>query len=214
MGLLVLVAAVWLYDPARISYPGAYTLLPCAATAALVAAGTGSGSAPNRWLAWPPLVLVGLLSYSLYLWHLPLLTFAAYYSITPLTALERVATIAGIFALAAVSWRFIEQPVRQRVVFKSRRALLLGASVVSALVLAIGSLLWHSDGFPQRLPAAERALLFTPDVTAIAALHDPVAGADPRRSGLPVWPADSRRGRAPCCGATATRCPCCRLSGN
>ena len=167
-GLIVLVAAVGLYDSARISYPGAYALLPCAATAGLVAAGSGAGSAPNRWLAWPPLVFVGLISYSLYLWHLPLLTFAAYYSIEPLTALERAAVITCIFALAALSWRFIEQPVRDRALFKSGRALILGASAASALVLVAGALLWHSDGFPQRLPAPERALLFTPDASAIA----------------------------------------------
>ena len=156
-----------LYDPQRISYPGPYTLLPCAATATLVAAGSGAGSATNRLLAWPPLVFVGLISYSLYLWHLPLLGFAAYYSITPLTALGRAAVIACIFALAALNWRVIEQPVRQRAVFKSRRALLLGASTASALILTAGLLLWNSDGFPQRLPAPERALLGVPDVRDI-----------------------------------------------
>jgi peptidoglycan/LPS O-acetylase OafA/YrhL len=166
-GLAVLAATVWLYDPERISYPGPYTLLPCAATAALVVGGTGAGSASNRSLAWPPLVFVGLISYSLYLWHLPLLEFAAYYSITPLSALGRAAVIGCTFALAALSWRVIEQPVRQRAHFKSRRALFLGASTASALVLAAGLLLWNSDGFPQRLSPSERALLNTPDTSAV-----------------------------------------------
>jgi peptidoglycan/LPS O-acetylase OafA/YrhL len=163
-GVAVLVATVWLYDPERISYPGPYSLLPCAATALLLAAGTGAGSAPNRLLAWSPLVSIGLISYSLYLWHLPLLGFAAYYSIAPLSGFERAAVIAGVFALGALSYSVIERPVRQRTFLKSPRALLLGASAASALVLAAGLLLWNSDGFPQRLSAPERALLGTPDI--------------------------------------------------
>jgi peptidoglycan/LPS O-acetylase OafA/YrhL len=164
IGLTVLAATAWLYDPVRISYPGAYTLLPCTAAAALVAAGTGAGTTVNRLLAWPPLVFVGLISYSLYLWHLPLLTFAAYYSLTPLTAFGRAAVIACTLALAALSWRFIEQPVRQRVLLRSRRTLFLGAGTASALMLAAGLLLWNSDGFPQRLPEPEQALLGPPEV--------------------------------------------------
>ena len=167
--LAVLAATVWLYDPYRIAYPGAYALLPCAATAALLVAGTGAGSAGSRLLAWQPLVFVGLISYSLYLWHVPLLTFAAYYSLTPLTALERAGVIGATFALAALSWRLIEQPVRQRALFRTRRGLLLGATTASVLVLSVGCLLWRSNGFPQRFPAPERAFLIAPDFSAVAA---------------------------------------------
>jgi peptidoglycan/LPS O-acetylase OafA/YrhL len=167
--LAVLAATVWLYDPYRIAYPGVYALLPCAATAALLASGAGAGSVTNRLLAWRPLVFVGLISYSLYLWHLPLLTFAAYYSLTPLTALERAGVLGATFVLAALSWRLIEQPVRQRVLFKSGRGLLLGAGTASVLVLSVGCLLWRSEGFPQRFPAPERAFLIAPDFSAVAA---------------------------------------------
>jgi peptidoglycan/LPS O-acetylase OafA/YrhL len=163
-GVAVLVAAVWLYAPARISYPGPYTLLPCAATAALLVAGTDAGSATTRLLAWPPLVFIGLISYSLYLWHLPLLGFATYYSIGPLTAVDCAAVIACIVGVGALSYRVIEQPVRQRAFLKTPRALLLGSGAASALVLAVGLLLWNSDGFPQRLSAQERALLVAPDI--------------------------------------------------
>ena len=161
--LAALAAAVWRYDPAQLAYPGAYTLLPCLATAALLMAGRGAGSVPNRLLAWPPLVFVGLISYSLYLWHLPLLALASYYSIGPLSALQRTGVLSATFALAVLSWRLIEQPVRQRALFRSPRALLRAAILASAVVLAAGLLLWRSDGFPQRLSVPERALLVTPD---------------------------------------------------
>ena len=74
-GLLGIAIAVHFYTSA-IRYPGTAAMLPCMASAALLA--TGSGPRPalvNRMLSWPPLVFIGLISYSLYLWHQPLLAF-------------------------------------------------------------------------------------------------------------------------------------------
>jgi peptidoglycan/LPS O-acetylase OafA/YrhL len=83
--LLGMAFVVHLYTEETL-YPGTAAMLPCLSTAALIA--TGSGSRPalvNRLLSWPPLVFIGLISYSLYLWHQPLLTFVSYYRIAPLT---------------------------------------------------------------------------------------------------------------------------------
>ena len=66
-------------------YPGIPAILPCVATGALII--TGDDSRPalvNRVLWWRPLVFVGLISYSLYLWHRPLFVLVAYYHIEPL----------------------------------------------------------------------------------------------------------------------------------
>ncbi len=80
-GLLGIAIVVHLYT-AQTPYPGTAAMLPCLATATLIA--TGGGPRPalvNRMLSWPPLVFVGLISYSLYLWHQPLLVFVNYYRI-------------------------------------------------------------------------------------------------------------------------------------
>jgi peptidoglycan/LPS O-acetylase OafA/YrhL len=162
-GLLALAFAVCCYNPARISYPGAFTLAPCLATAALISTGGTERAVVNRLLAWRPLVFVGLVSYSLYLWHQPLLIFAADYHITPLSVPARLGVLGCAFVLALLSWRFIEQPVRRRTLFRTTRALLVAAVLASAAVTAVGLVLWNSQGFPQRFSPAARALLGNPD---------------------------------------------------
>jgi peptidoglycan/LPS O-acetylase OafA/YrhL len=162
-GVLVLALSVCYYDPARISYPGAFTLAPCLATAALISTGGTQRAAVNRVLAWGPLVFVGLVSYSLYLWHQPLLIFAADYHITPLSVPARLGVLGCAFVLALLSWRFIEQPVRRRTLFRSTRALLVASVLASATVAAVGLMLWNSQGFPQRFAPAARAFLGNPD---------------------------------------------------
>jgi peptidoglycan/LPS O-acetylase OafA/YrhL len=164
-GLLGIAIAVHFYTSA-IRYPGTAAMLPCMATAALLA--TGSGPRPalvNRMLSWPPLVFVGLISYSLYLWHQPLLVFANYYYIAPLRPAATAALLVATLLVATASWRFIERPVRARILMKSTRTLLVGAGVGSAGILLAGLVLWNSDGFPQRLPPETRGLIVSMTAT-------------------------------------------------
>jgi peptidoglycan/LPS O-acetylase OafA/YrhL len=156
--LLGIAIAVHLYTAGTL-YPGTAAMLPCLATAALLA--TGSSPQPalvNRMLSWPPLVFVGLISYSLYLWHQPLLAFVTYYRVAPLTPTATAAPLAATLLVAAASWRFIERPVRTRVIMKSTRTLLIGVGVGSAGILLVGLVLWNSDGFPRRFPPETRGL--------------------------------------------------------
>jgi len=170
--LLGIAIAVYHYTEATL-YPGTAALLPCLATAALLA--TGNSPQPalvNRVLSWTPLVFVGLISYSLYLWHQPLLAFVSYYRIAPLTPAAAAVPLAATLIVAAASWRFIERPVRARVFLKSTRSLLVGAGVVSAGILLAGLVLWNSDGFPHRFPPETRGLIVsmfgTPEIVRCA----------------------------------------------
>jgi peptidoglycan/LPS O-acetylase OafA/YrhL len=166
-GLLGIVIVVYRYT-AETPYPGTAAMLPCLATAMLLA--TGSSPRPalvNRILSWPPLVFIGLISYSLYLWHQPLLAFVNYYRIAPLTPGATTVPLAATLVVAAASWRFIERPVRTRMLMKSTRALLVSVGVGSACILLAGLTLWYSDGFPNRFPPEARGLIVsrygTPD---------------------------------------------------
>ena len=164
-GLLGIAIAVHFYTSA-IRYPGTAAMLPCMASAALLA--TGSGPRPalvNRMLSWPPLVFVGLISYSLYLWHQPLLVFANYYYIAPLRPAATAALLVATLLVATASWRFIERPVRARILMKSTRTLLVGVGVGSAGILLAGLVLWNSDGFPQRFPPQTRGLIVSMTAT-------------------------------------------------
>jgi peptidoglycan/LPS O-acetylase OafA/YrhL len=157
--LLGIAIAVHAYS-ARTLYPGTAAILPCVATGALIL--TGDGSRPalvNRVLGWRPLVFVGLISYSLYLWHRPLFVLVTYYHIEPLGPATMVVLLGVLGLLAAASWRFIEQPIRKRALLRAPRALLGCAAAGSGVILLAGAVLWSSQGFPQRFAPELRALL-------------------------------------------------------
>jgi peptidoglycan/LPS O-acetylase OafA/YrhL len=113
---------------------------------------------PNRTLAGAALGFIaplGLVSYSLYLWHWPLIVFWRIYTNgAVLTAGESVAIITAALALSVLSWRYIEQPAR-RIRFRRTLPLLLSADVAAAAILAPVVL---TGGLPFRVPQETRAL--------------------------------------------------------
>ncbi len=146
-GTLMAIAGVGLialgYDLIDTStpFPGAAALLPCLGTALAIAAG-GSGPNPvSRLLGLPPLALLGRISYSLYLWHWPVLVFATYSRAIPLPPSEKLGLLALTLLLSVASWLLVERPVIERRWLAGRRALAvacaLGILGSSALALAV-----------------------------------------------------------------------------
>ena len=157
--LVALLACVIGYD-GSLPYPGLYALVPCASAAILLAAGAGERvSGVGRWLGTPALVFVGLISYSLYLWHLPIFAFAAYYNIVPLEPRHLVVLFASTGVLAVVTWRFVETPIRGRSVLASDSRFLAAAGAATLAVGSLGVLLWQSDGLAARVDAADAKLV-------------------------------------------------------
>jgi peptidoglycan/LPS O-acetylase OafA/YrhL len=116
--------------------PSPLFLLPTIGTALVLLFASGQTRA-GRWLAVPPLVWLGLISFGLYLWHQPLLALVQYVHFGPLPAGLALAAIAASVVLAWLSWRFIEQPVRLRRVLA--RPALLAAVCVAVLALPIAA---------------------------------------------------------------------------
>lgn len=115
-------------------FPGFAALLPCLGALALIHAGAGSnGTLISRALSARPIVFVGLISYALYLWHWPMLVLARRLALRDLTALETSAVVAAALVLAALTWRFVEQPVRRRRFAASGRKPLFAAAAASML---------------------------------------------------------------------------------
>jgi len=154
---LVLIATAVFGISERTPFPGAAALLPCVGAALVIMAG-GTGNAVSRVLGSRPLVLVGLVSYSLYLWHWPLIVLAQYRLGHLLTTPEAALVIALSFALALVSWRYIEQPARQRHFFADRRALFGAAAAMMVAAVTAGLAIQAQGGLPGRLPAAVQAI--------------------------------------------------------
>jgi peptidoglycan/LPS O-acetylase OafA/YrhL len=160
LGLAAIAIAILTYT-SKTPFPGAAALLPCIGTALLIWGGdtsVGRGDAiATRVLSFRPLVLLGLISYSLYLWHWPLIVFTKLATSERLELSQQVALAVAAICLAAATWYFVEQPFRRhgssgpyyrpRSIFKGG-AFGLGVLAVSAAVLvALG-------GMPQRFPDA------------------------------------------------------------
>lgn len=155
LGLALIVGSVLLLSPAS-RFPGVNALYPCLGAALLIHSGERCRTAASRVLSLQPIVFVGLISYSLYLWHWVVLVFARYNSLTPLKPLATGMAIAASFALAVLSWWLVEKPVRRQTVLLSRRTLFGTAAAATLALAGLGALLWASGGMPDRLPDAAR----------------------------------------------------------
>ncbi len=143
-------------------FPGANALAPCLGAAAIILAGSGGGTVVTTVLGLRGPVAVGLISYSLYLWHWPLYVFALTQFPQGLSASWTAGLIAASMVLAGLSWRYVEQPFRERRI-GATRGQLFGMTAGAVLTCAvIGGVMWGGAGLPQRYgPAVQRILAAT-----------------------------------------------------
>lgn len=158
LGLAMLVASITIYDTI-LPFPGFAALLPCTGAALIIAAGEGGASLGGRVLSLRPLVWTGLISYSLYLWHWPILVFARMFVNRELHTGESVGLVVLTFGISWLSWRSVESPFRNpQMMGGTSRIWVVGGLTMTALFIAIGALLFLSGGFPQRSPEVARSL--------------------------------------------------------
>jgi peptidoglycan/LPS O-acetylase OafA/YrhL len=154
-GLAALVGAVLV--AMGIFHPvDSYWFIPVAApavigTALLILSGQHDRSPINWMLGWRPLVFVGLISYSLYLWHWPVIVLSQYYLVREFTLAEMAAALALMTACAIGSWWFVERPFRSRAI-PIRTVRFAAGAGVAMLAAAAAGILW-AKGLPGRLSA-------------------------------------------------------------
>lgn len=136
------------------AFPGFNAIFPVVGTVARIWIGGAKGaSAVNRLLGSRPLVAIRLVSYSLYLWHWPVVTIARQALFGDLTPPIAARLIGLTLLLAVTSWRFAERPFRTAR-HVSRRGILT-ASVVAIALSAVADLaLSVTAGVPGRFPRA------------------------------------------------------------
>lgn len=141
-GVVLVVVAAALFNGST-PFPGAAALLPVAGTVLVIAAGT-IGRSAGRAAGLAPVQALGDISYSLYLWHWPVILVLPYLAGTA-DAAARPIGLAIAVGLAWLTKRFVEDPVRRSPVMLARpgRSYLVAASTISVIAM-IATMTWGS----------------------------------------------------------------------
>lgn len=169
-----------------LQFPGKWALIPVLGTALIVAAG------PSAWLnrkilSNKVLVWFGLISYPLYLWHWPLLSFAWIVEASPPSLVMRLGLIVLSIVLAWFTYRLIERPIR----FGKRSGLKVCVLVVLMLIFGgVGLGTFYERGFPFRTNVKQADALYTSEArtieTKLVSSYRNYLGDAPSQSTKPV----------------------------
>ena len=138
-GLVLILYSIVAFDDKTTRFPGLMALLPTVGTMLVIRFGDRT-TVTGRVLGLKPLVGIGLISYSLYLWHQPLFAFARIKSGQELTTASAVMLIVVALLLAFLTWRFIERPFRRKG-FATGRFIWVGSLASMSALLVAGVLL-------------------------------------------------------------------------
>lgn len=155
-GLALLAASIAIYTPGT-RFPGLSAIVPCLGSALVIFSGVHRQPLVTAPLRSAPFVGLGLVSYSLYLWHWPLLVMARQVAQTSLSWPITIAVLSTSLAFAYVTWRWVERPFRRppKSGFALRR--MAPAAATLAILLTLGLALALTHGLPGRVPASIRA---------------------------------------------------------
>ena len=185
VGLGLIIVPVFVYTN-QTPFPGLSALWPCMGSALIIWTG---GTQRNttlvaRLLMQRAIVLIGLMSYSLYLWHWPIMVFSHHWVLEKPDDWGKILLVLASILAAFVSWTLIEKPARNHGVGLSR-ALVFGLAGGAALFcIGIGIVVWQ-NGFINRYPAHLQSLLRIHELQTkgFAGLQATVKGQ--KREGLP-----------------------------
>ncbi len=150
---LALVAGSVLLINGLTPFPGIGALAPCLGAAALIHAGVSGPNLASRLLSLKPMVAVGLISYSLYLWHWPILTFQRMgWTFFPYDSkIGAGIVVIGLSVIASwLTWRFVEQPFRGKRMPTRKVMTILGVAALA--IAALATVLFATKGLPDLLP--------------------------------------------------------------
>ena len=177
IGLAAIVGSMTLFQ-ADAPVPGLIGLIPILGTVLVLA--DGDKGLARRILTVGPLVGIGLVSYSVYLWHQPVFALTRLRTLHELHGWEYALLTLLVLALGALSWRFVEQPFRNPSRVSART---FGGMAVAACgaLLAFGVYADTTQGIVWRLPQEQRAILEG---------HDPYARTIQQCGKLDKYPRD------------------------
>ncbi|MDD5304116.1 MAG: acyltransferase family protein [Elusimicrobia bacterium] len=156
---LALIGSALLFLDNGSPFPSWRALLPTVGAFLVISAGADAW--PNRMiLSRREVVWFGLISYPLYLWHWPLLSYARIVELEQPSRSVRIAAVLASIFLAWLTFRLIEKPIRSA----GRTRYAVGAlGMVLGLILIGGAGTYYADGFPRRAINRDERLLFLAD---------------------------------------------------
>lgn len=154
-GIGLIVVCVFAFNRNAL-FPGPSAFLPCLGAAAVIYSGQAGSSATAKALSLPVIRFIGAISYSLYLWHWPILSLARNYYFGDVTPFQTACAVAVAVVMAIFSWRFVERPFRSG---ERRDKPIFGvAAAVMTGVVMLSAAMFFSSGFPERFSEASKRL--------------------------------------------------------
>ena len=165
LGIGMIGYAVLRYSP-QTPFPGLAAVVPCVGSALIIGAGESGSTLVGKTLSWRPMVFIGLISYSLYLWHWPVIVLNDLGLSVNVSAVvpnrwaflllsqtsNKVTELLVSFVLAVLSWRFVERPFRSHPRHIERRPLFALSAAVTIVLLLFSGAIIYASGFPRRFP--------------------------------------------------------------
>lgn len=153
--LAAILVPMFFYDTTTV-FPGFAALPPVLGATLLIMIGTTGSSLVHRMLSLRVVVAVGLISYSLYLWHWPVLAFFRVLIGNPVLPPALATTAVTLSVLMSfLSWRYVERPFRNR---SARRPIARTAMVGATLLAIAAGVILLGNGWPGRVSPEARAI--------------------------------------------------------
>lgn len=159
-GIALIVASGFLYTEYT-RFPGLTALAPTIGAALFIYAGIQQKLAFNKFFSGRFWVFTGKISYSLYLWHWPIIVFGQYYLMRDFMFHEKIIAVIFCFFIAALSWKFIEQPFRAPHRIYNRKILFPASMSIMLVLGSIGFSIYAKTGVEERFSPEIRQLTNT-----------------------------------------------------
>ena len=145
LGLSLIITSNFIYTE-HTPFPSIYTLLPTVGAVLIITSGR-TGTATASILQFKPIVGLGLISYSAYLWHHPIFAFVRYRSLQPPSQEIFAILCFVVLVLAVITWRYVEIPFRSKSTLGKMRFIQYSVSLTACFVLMgfIGHVLIDKD---------------------------------------------------------------------
>lgn len=155
LGMILILSSIIFFDEST-RFPSLYALVPVVGTS-LIILFCSKETIVGKLLSFRALVGIGLISFSAYLWHQPLLAFARIRMLSePPLIIMFLLSILSIF-LAWFSWKYIEQPFRKKkgTIFSTRKSIFLSSILATAFLATLGLYGHFNNGFSERVNLPE-----------------------------------------------------------